>query len=593
MAFKEAFSNKSIHELLSLIAAIYQLQNKNRFQIVAYQKAAESVERLSRELYSVWEEGKLADIPGFSASIGKNMDEYFKTGHSEHFESIVAQVPASLPVLMKVPGIGPKKAYKLISTFELYNPETVLAEVVKIAKKGKIAELESFGEKSQQDIKDAVELYMTIAGKDERMPYPVAAEIAEKVMAHMRLHPAVKHIDPMGSLRRKVSTIGDVDLCILASDKETKSIIDHFLLVPGKLAVDNAGDKKASIIFPPHVRVDLRVQDPAEYGAMLQYFTGSKEHNIKLRELGLKQGYSLNEYGIKDTKTGELHTFSNEKDFYGFLGLDYIEPEMREGTTEIDLAKKHELPNLIEVKDMKGDFHIHSSFDIKTSHDVGTNSYKEIVDKSVDRGYHYVGFADHNPRQSGLSEKEIVAVMQERKEVIHKMLKHADIPYFIGLEVDILPDGSLALPEAAFEHVDYLIASIHSAFTQSREEQTARVLKALSYPKVRIFGHPTGRLINKREGVNLDWDAVFAHVIEHDIALEINASTQRLDLPDMLVREGLAKGAIFSINSDAHATDHMDGIPYGVAVARRGWLEAKDVINTWPVEKLKKWITQE
>jgi DNA polymerase (family 10) len=335
---------------------------------------------------------------------------------------------------------------------------------------------------------------------------------------------------------------------------------------------------------------------------MLQYFTGSKQHNIDLREFALKQDYSLNEYGIKDTKTGELHTCSTEKEFYNFLGLEYIPPEIREGTKEIPYAKKHTLPKLIAEKDIKGDFHMHASYDIKTSHDVGANTYEELVDKAVEKGYSYMGFADHNPRQSGLSQKEVSTIMRDRHEHIHTVLtkkKEAaskegiHLPkWYIGLEVDILPSGELALPDEAFEYVDYLVVSIHSSFTKKREEQTERLVKALSYPKVRIFGHPTGRLLGRRSGVDADWNSIYTFAAEKGIAMEINSSPKRLDLSDEMAFDACQKGCLFCVNTDAHAADQMDGIKYGITVARRAWLEGKNVVNTWDEEKFDKWILQ-
>jgi DNA polymerase (family 10) len=249
------------------------------------------------------------------------------------------------------------------------------------------------------------------------------------------------------------------------------------------------------------------------------------------------------------------------------------------------------LPKLITKEDIKGDFHIHSSYDIKTSHDVGANTYREIVDKAVDIGYDYVGFADHNPRQSNITEVEIVEVMKQRREHIDNELKNSKIPYYVSLEIDILPDGSLALPEKAFEYIDFAIISIHSSFNQSREQQTERLLKALAHPKVKLWGHPTGRLINKRDGVQINWPKIFDFVIERNIALEINSSPLRLDLPDSLVREGMEKGVQFMINTDSHAAMHMDFMEYGISVARRGWLEPKHVRNTLSAKDFHSWIT--
>lgn len=589
--FREDFSNKRLAKLFSLIAAVYMLNGENRFKIIAYQKAAESVEHLAKEIYNVWEEGKIKEIPGFGSSIGASLDELFRTGKSNHFDAVLAGVPKSLPVVMEVPGIGPKKAIRLINEFQLYDENNVLRDIVQLANEGRIAGLDGFGKKSEIDIKESVELYLATSVKKVRMPLPIAGSIADKVAAYLSQIKGIQRIDYMGSLRRQLSTIGDVDVSVMAPQEIAQEIVDHFLTIPGKLSVEGAGDTKASIIFPPNVRVDLRVTTPEQYGSMLQYFTGSKQHNINLREYALKKGYSLNEYGIKDTTTAELHTFQDEKGFYNFLDLDYIPPEIREGTTEIALAKKHELPNLVSVDDIKGDFHIHSSYDIKTSHDVGVHTYKEIAETALELGYDYVGFADHNPKQVGHSEEEIVEVMKLRKMHIDQVLKDVKIDYYISLEVDILPSGNIALPEKAVDYVDFLIVSIHSSFTQSRDEQTERILKALSHPKVKLFGHPTGRLINKREGVQLNWPKVFAYAAEKGIALEVNSSPQRLDLPDGLVREGKEAGCKFFIDTDSHDIHHMKFMKYGVGVARRGWLTKEDVVNTWSREKLREFLT--
>ena len=266
---------------------------------------------------------------------------------------------------------------------------------------------------------------------------------------------------------------------------------------------------------------------------------------------------------------------------------------MREGTREIEFAEKKSLPKLVEESDIKGDFHMHSSYDLQTSHDVGLNTFEEMSARAKELHYEYIGFSEHNPKQKNLSEGEVVTIMKDRKTHIDQIMKNAGLPYFIGLEVDILPNGSLALPDNAFEYVDYLIVALHSSFRMNMTEMTKRVLKALSYPKVKIFGHPTARLLGTREGVEIDWDQIFEHVVKHDQALEINAGPPRLDLPDSLVREGVEKGVKFFINTDAHAVKHMDWMEYGVFVARRGWLEKKDVVNTWEVKKLKKWLLNE
>jgi DNA polymerase (family X) len=352
-------------------------------------------------------------------------------------------------------------------------------------------------------------------------------------------------------------------------------------------------------------QVDLRVQKPELYGAMLQYFTGSKNHNIALRSYGLSKGLSLNEYGIKHVKTGKVKEYSNEIDFYGALGLSYIEPELREDRGEIQASLSGMLPKLIQHKNIVGDLHVHTNYDLKPSHDLGQNPFSDYLTKAENLGYEYIGISDHNPSIGNHNEKEIVSIMKGRKEYYEQQYSsytkdvqkisspHASrqVHYFLMCEVDILPNGDLALPFAALEYVDAVIVSIHSAFTQERSVITKRIVRALtSHPKVRVFGHPTGRLLGKREGVDADWKEVFAICKKLDIALEINAYPDRLDLPDMLVYEAVKNKNTFVIDTDAHAVDHMNLMKYGVSVARRGWAQNSDIVNTLEYTEFRKWL---
>jgi len=586
----DRFSNKVIAELLRSIAAAYLLKGENRFKIIAYDKAADAIEHLSRELKDIWQEGKLQKVPGVGPGIGSGLDEYFKKGESSHFNEVLKGIPPSVFTLMRVPGIGPKKAFRLVMQFGLTDSDTVVQDLKNVAKADKISTLEGFGKKSQDDIYEALEVYQNTDRREERMPFSYAKELAREVMTYLRQLPEVKRTDALGSLRRCVSTIGDIDLAVVADEPDSKKIVDHFLVYPGKRSVEASGDRKGSIIAAGNIRMDLRVQDKETYGSMLQYFTGSKAHNIKLREFALRKGLSLNEYGIKDLKTGKVKEFPDEEAFYGYLGLQYIPPEIREGTDEIEIALKKQVPTLIELKDIKGDFHIHSSYDLKPSHDMGLNSFEELIEKAQSKGYEYIGFSEHNPKISGISTEEIISIMKMRKSHIDQVCSTYKLPYFIGLEVDILPSGEVALPEKAIEYVDYLIVSIHSSFHMEIKDMTRRVMKALSYPKVKLFGHPTARLLGKRDGIDLNWDEVFTYVKDRHIALEINASPSRLDLPDTLVREAKEKGVKFMIDTDAHAVEHMDFMEYGVSVARRGWVIKEDVINTFSPKALSEWM---
>ncbi len=596
------FSNKKLAEILRFVAAAYTLTNENKFKIIAYQKAADTIEHLTSELYDSWQDGRLEKISGIGPTIGEHIREYFVKGHSSHFDKILSQIPKPVFVLMNVPSIGPKTAYKLVKELKLKSAEMVVPDLKKAAEEGKIENIPTFGKKSQEEILKAIELYNKKPEGADRMPLPYAHALALDIIAYLKKLP-IKRADALGSLRRMVSTIGDIDIAVATDSLDPKQIIDHFIRYPKTISVDNAGDKKASIIISPRIRVDLRVQDTKSYGSMLQYFTGSKAHNVKLRELAMKKGFSLSEWGVKkinlnkpehdDKKNTSFvdYEFKTEEELYKFFDLQIMPPEIREGTNELEFSRKKTIPRLVEVKDIKGDLHIHSSYNIQTSHDVGQNSYKELLQTADKMGYQYIGFADHNPKQSGLSEDQIINIMKRRKEHIDEINTSDNrSKSFIGLETDILPSGAIALPEKAIEYVDYLIVSIHSSFTMPREEMTKRVARALSYPKVRIFGHPTGRLLNKRHGVDLNWDVIFDIVKKNNQALEINSAYERLDLPDILVRDAINYDIRCIIDTDSHASAHMDAMQYGVSVARRGWATKSDIINTESYEKFRKWL---
>lgn len=587
-------TNIRVAQLLRAVAAALLIKKESRFRIVAYEKAADVIEQMAKDLQEIWREGALDDVPGIGESLAGYLDEYFKTGKVKHFAHVFSGIPEATFVLMNVPGIGPKKAYKLATTFDLTNPKTAIADLRKVAEQGKIATLESFGRRSESLIMESLDRYVASQQAPLRMLLPYTTETAESLVNYIKTHPSVLRVDVLGSLRRALPTIGDIDIACIVQEGAASEVIEHFTAYSGKIAVDNRGDKKASIILPPRLRVDFRVEEKEGYGAMLQYFTGSKAHNIKLREYALTKGYSLSEWGIKEMRVKDhpLKRFSTEESFYRFLGLPYIPPELREDRGEIEAARTHKLPHLIEFNDIQGDFHIHSEYDLKPSHDRGANTFEEMVTHAKVLKYSYLGFSEHNPKMSGHTAGEIVDILKRRHEALEtlKSTHKSSLDIYNGLEVDILPSGELALPEKAVEYVDYLIVSIHSSFTQSKEDMTKRVISALLHPKVRIWGHPTGRLLMKRDGIDVLWNDVFEVVKKRNVALEINSSADRLDLPDSLVKEARDRGHVFVINTDAHAVTGMDSMRYGVSVARRGWLEKKDVVNSWPADKFRRWL---
>lgn len=586
--------NLEIAHLLRKVAAAYQILNENRFKIIAYERAADSIEHLTSEVKDLWDDGKLDQISGVGEAITKHLDDLFRIGKVAHFDEVMKKVPQAIFPLLSVPGIGPKKAYKLVKELKIKGDEDdVISELEFCAKSHLIAPIVGFGEKSEQDILEAIATYKKGQIKDNRMELSLADAIAQDIIDHLKKLPSVEHIDVMGSLRRRVATIGDIDIAV--ATKKPKEVIERFITFPHQKLIEQ-GPTGASLLLHNGRQVDLRVVEPAKYGAMLQYFTGSKNHNIKLRSYGLGKGKSLNEYGIKDVKTGRIRSFQTEEAFYKELGLPWIPPELREDKGEVEASIKRKLPKLAELGDIKGDLHLHTNYDLKSSHDLGADPLQAYLDKATRFGYEYIGLSDHNPKTSDLSEKEIIAIMKRRKEYYeHKysswIKKVPKVRIFVMCEVDIQPSGKLALPEAAFDYVDAVIVSIHSSFTQPRKEMTQRVVRALStHPKVRIFGHPTGRLLTKREGVDLAWDDVFAVCKKHDIALEINANPMRLDLPDTIVFEAIRAGIKVCINTDAHAAHQMELVKYGVSVARRGWCQKIDIVNSMGYAEFKKWI---
>src|SRR3989338_7659162 len=585
-------TNQDIAMILRNAAAAYTIidEKKHLFQIVAYQKAYDSLIHLPIEVEDALSE--VQKIPGIGPSIESHIKDLIKTGRSKHFDSILKHVPASVFPLLDVTTIGPKKAYKLVTALKLKDPETVIDDLIKACQGNKIATIATFGAKSQEDILRALEEYKLGKTKLNRMALPYAFELAKKVEEYLKKGPDVIKVFPLGSLRRMRDTVGDIDFAIATNTPE--KVIDYFVKYPGIERVIEKGPTSSSMLVSGGRQVDLLVQDENSFGALLQHFTGSKYHNVALREYALKKGYSLSEKGAKLLKErGQpMKAFRTEEEFYKFLGMDWVPPETRENRGEVEAALKHNLPKLIELKDVKGDLHIHSSFPIEPSHDMGNYSMEDMLKRAAELGYEYLGFSEHNPSTSNHTKSQVYSILARRKDKIEQIRKSIKNVHVINLlEVDILPYGDLAIDDKAFEYIDAAIVSIHSVFKTPKKEMTTRVLNGLSHPKARIFAHPSGRLINQREGYELDYDRIFEYCIKNNKAIEINAWPTRLDLTDQLVFEARKLGVKFVINTDAHATFQMDNMFYGVSVARRGWCEPKDILNTLPYEEFYKWLT--
>lgn len=586
-------SNIEIADLFRNIAAAYQIKDSEnyKFNIIAYERAADAVEHLSSEVKDLYDEGKLDEIPGVGKSISTHLSDIFKKGSSQHFDEILKGVPAAVFELLPLEGIGPKLAYKLVNVFKIRSPNAI-AKLKKLAMDGKIAELEGFGETSQESIIKAIDGYK---GKSNRYLLNYAESVSQLIVDWMKKEKSIIRVDTLGSLRRKDSTIGDIDIACATHDV-TKAI-EHFVNYPNAKRTLEKGEAKASIIIPGNIQVDMRFQDPSSYGSLLQHFTGSKHHNIALREYALKKNLSLSEYGIKHLKSKDeiSKTFETEEKFYNFLGLQWIPPELREDNGEIEVALNHNLPKLVELPDIKGDLQVHSNYDIETSHDLGMSSFEEIAKKAETLGYEYVALTDHNPSHSKHSEKEIVEILKRRKEKIESFnysykYSHPErvIRLFNSLEIDILSNNTLPVSDKAMELLDFALVSLHSGFQTDKIKLTGRVIEALKHPKAKIFAHPTARKINEREGVELDWGKLFEFCKSNNKWIEINADPMRLDLPDYLVKEAINAGIKLTMGTDSHHVDHMDNMKYAVYVARRGWAEKGSIINTLSLNNIER-----
>lgn len=546
-------TNLEIAELLRNVASAYQFHdiNKYKFQIIAYNRAADSIEHATSELKDLWDDGKLDDLPSIGKSIAGHLDEIFRTGKSKHFEELMKDIPQDAFTLMVLPKVGLKTAMKMIAEL----PKAELVEKIEEAKK--------------------------LLQKVKRHLLPYAENIAQEVVEWLKEGGNIEKIDTLGSLRRKSATVGDIDIAVATNNPEI--IIERFAKFPKIQKIIEKGPKTSSILLPGNVQVDILVTEPKAFGNALQHFTGSKNHNIALREFSLKKGFSMNEFRILNKKTNKPTYFDNEKDLYNFLGLEFITPELREGVGEIQASLNKKLPDLLKLEDIKADLQIHSSFDIETSHDLGINSMEEIVKRAGELNYEYLAFTEHNPSKKGHDEKQVEDILKRKKDKVDELnySRESSTPFvFNSLEIDMGKDGSLPVSMKGLETLDFALVSIHSSFDLPRSAMTDRVLNALSHPKVKIFAHPTGRKINEREGVELDWEKIFEFCLKNNKWIEMNADPMRLDLPDTLVRDAVKLGIKLTMGTDTHSIDMMGNMKYGINVARRGWAEKKDIVNT-------------
>jgi len=581
-------NNREVAELLGNMAAGYEVLGENVFKIRAYGQAGEAVGNLSEDIRGVWEEGKLDDVAGIGPAIKSHLDELFRTGKVRHFDQVTGKLPAGMFPLTQIPGVGPKSAFKLAKHLGLNKEGNAVNSLKKAAEQGEIEKVEGFGKESQEKILAGIE---ELSRRENKMLLPMATELGERVTEYLKKIPQVLRVEMLGSLRRRAALVGDVDLA--AATINPAAVVKHFISFPEWRQVLAEGGITARAIHRSGRQVDLKTEAPARFGALLQHFTGSKGHNVALREYALKRGMSLSEHGIKISKISKglalprqgqaLKYFETENEFYKFLGLKWIPPELREDKGEIEAAFKWRLPKLIEIGDVRGDLHIHSNINIETSHDLGISSLDEIARRAESLGYEYVAITDHNPSMSKHSKIEIISLIKMRNEGIDEFIssrgKNMKIRVFKSLEVDILPDGELAVDDNVLELLDFAIVSIHSNFRETRVDQTRRLIRALGYPKVKILGHPTGRKLLERDGIDCDWEEIFGVCKKRNIFLEVNANPRRLDLPDDLIRQAIGAGVKLCLGTDSHQVENMELMRYGVDQARRGWAEKGDIIN--------------
>ncbi len=564
--------NQEIAEVFYQIADLLEIKGELPFKIRAYRRAAQRIETLEMDIEDVYRQGKLMDIPGIGEGIAKKIKELIETGKLEYLERLKKEIPEELIKLMEIPGVGPKKALVLYKKLGI----TTVDQLREACEKGRLRSLEGFGELTERNILRGIEMLERSKG---RFLINVAYENGIRIVDYLKKNRDVLNISIAGSLRRMKETIGDID--ILVSSLNPDSIMDDFVKYPDVKEILVKGSKKTSVILRDGIQVDVRVVKPESFGAALQYFTGSKEHNIQIRNIAVKMGLKINEYGVFKKETEEYIAGRTEEEVYKAIGLDYIEPELRENRGEIELAQQGKLPKIVRYEEVKGDFHIHSTWSD------GTASIEEIARKAQEMGYEFVGIADHSASLKvayGLSEEKVLKKIQE----IRKLQERFDVRIFAGTECDIKPDGSLDYSNKILKELDFAYAAIHSRFKMNEKEMTERIVKAMENEYINILAHPTARMIGKRDPINVDLERIFEVARETNTFMEINAFPDRLDLNDVHAKMAKERGVKLAIGTDSHSLDHMRFLKFGTAMARRGWLEKKDILNTYDLREIEK-----
>jgi DNA polymerase (family 10) len=566
--------NPTIAAIFDEIADLLEIQAANSFRVRAYRNAARTIGELGSHIKTWIKRGNaLTDIPGIGADLAGKIQEIVDSGRCTFLERLRKEMPSAVTELLRLPGLGPKRVKILWHDLGI---ET-MDQLLKAAEEGRIRQLHGFGEKTEQTVLEAVHKHL---GQARRFKLAIATQYAEAYLSHLRAVPGVRRAEAAGSLRRMRETVGDVDLLVMAD--ASSPVMERFTSYEEVKQVLASGPTRGTVVLKNGIQVDVRVVAPDSYGAALVYFTGSKAHNIAIRRIAQERGLKINEYGVfKGTRRIAGET---EESVYAAIGLAWVPPELREDRGEVEAAAQSRLPHLVEVSDLRGDLHVHS----KASD--GHNTIEEMALAAKNRGLEYIAITEHSKRLRVARGLDAVRLTKQCGEIDRLNARLSGVTVLKGIEVDILEDGSLDLPDSVLAKLDVVVAAVHSKFDLPRARQTQRILKALDNPHVRVLAHPSGRLIDEREPYDADMEKIIRKARTRRIALEVNAHPDRLDLLDTFCQMAKQEGASIVIDSDAHSAFEFDSLRFGVGQARRGWIEKSDVVNTRSLKQLHTWL---